>query len=147
MKIWSKLRSLSLDDYYLLLWASIMLPVVGCRLRLQGFKRVYSQANGQSFRHPSVLANATGRSVHLGKVVNLVAAKGLYRANCLCRSSVLLRMMQREGIVGELRIGIPEKPDGRPFSILDAHAWVEYQGVVINDHEDVASKHAVFHSS
>jgi hypothetical protein len=144
MRLLSKLRSLSLLDYYVLLWATVMLPVTGLRLRSRGFKKVYSWANGRSNHHSAAIADAAGRSAHLGKMINFVALNGLYRANCLCRSLVLLRVMQREGLPGELKIGVPKDRNARSLSILDAHAWVESQGTVINDHVDVAQTHAGF---
>ena len=144
MRLLSKLRSLSLLDYYVLLWATVMLPVTGLRLRSQGFKKVYSWADGSSNHHSAMVTDTTGRSTHLGKMINFVAMNGVYRANCLCRSLVLLRVMQREGLAGELKIGVPKDRNARSLSILDAHAWVESQGTVINDHVDVAQTHARF---
>ena len=144
MRFLKKLRSLSLLDYYVLLWATVMLPVTGLRLRFQGFKKVYTWAKGRPIHHPATVAETTDRSTHLGKLINFVAMNGLYRANCLSRSLVLLRVMEKEGLPGELKIGVPKDRNARALSILDAHAWVEYQGTVINDHVDVAQTHARF---
>lgn len=144
MRYLSKLRSLGLVDYYVLLWASVMLPVVGSRLKSQGFKKTCSWAKGPPTNHPSTSIDATARAVQLGKLINFVAINRFYRANCLCRSLVLLKRMQREGLPGELKIGVPKNRKARPPSVLDAHAWVEYRGSVVNDHVDVSSSHARF---
>ena len=143
MALLSRFRSFSLFDYYLLLRVAIMLPVVKIRLKFEGLNSVLLWAVGPSTRPRTTATDTTFRSVHLGNIVNLVSAKGFYHANCLCRSLVLLRLMRREGFMGELRIGVAPEPNGSS-SILNAHAWVEFRGVVINDHEHVASKHAVF---
>ena len=144
MRLLNKFLSLSPGDYYVLLWATVMLPAVGWRLRYQGYKRVLSWAHGSSNHHPAAISGTTDRPVHLGKMINFVASKGLYRANCLCRSLVLLRLMRREGLTGDLKIGVPKDREAGSLSVLEAHAWVEYQGVVVNDHADVTSNHAKF---
>lgn len=144
MKLLNKFLSLGPGDYYVLLWATVMLPAVGWRLRSQGYKRVHSWAQGTSNHHPAVNSDTTDRPVHLGKMINFVASKGLYRANCLCRSLVLLRLMRKEGLTGDLKIGVPKDCGTGSLSVLEAHAWVEYQGVVINDNADVTSNHAKF---
>ena len=139
-----KFRSLSLVDCYLLLWAGIVLPLTSLRLRRQGLQKVYSWAAASPAPAPLAVANFPGRPPRLGKLVNFVALHGLYKASCLCRSLVLLRALRREGFEGELRIGVPDESHGQSLSILDAHAWVECQGRVINDRDDVARRHSVF---
>ena len=140
----SKLRSLELADYYVLLWAMIMLPVVGVRLKSQGFKKTFSWAKSPPANHASSSIDAKARAIHLGKLINFVAIYGFYRANCLCRSLVLLKRMQLEGLTGELQIGVPKDRTAQSLSILDAHAWVEYEGSVVNDQADLTSSHVKF---
>lgn len=144
MRMFNKLRSLTPADFRVLLWTTFMLPAVGLRLRLQGFKPVYSWAHGRSNHRISAMADGTDRSIRLGRMVNIAATRGLYRASCLCRSLVLLKAMQREGLQGELKIGIGKEPRGGHPAILNAHAWVEHGGLVINDAEGVASAHVLF---
>lgn len=145
MNFISKARSLSLGDYYMLLWANIMLPVTGLRLRTQGFKKAYGWANGGSSMPPQKTGDSLNRPIQLGKLINFAALHGLYHAKCLCRSLVLLKVLRKEGFAGELKVGVSSESGGKPPSILDAHAWVECDGVVVNDHANVAANHAVFH--
>ena len=41
-------------------------------------------------------------------------------------------LLRRRGMESELRIGVRKKAE-----VLEAHAWVEYQGCVLNDRSDV----------
>lgn len=53
-------------------------------------------------------------------------------ARCLQRSLALLWWLGSRGVGAELQIGV--RKDGRE---LQAHAWVEYQGMVLNDHQHI----------
>jgi hypothetical protein len=144
MRFLTKLQSLSAGDCYLILWANITLPIVGVRLRCQGFKQVYCWAKDQPTRKSPSEARRNDRPANLAKLINFAATTGLYRANCLCRSLVLLHVMQREGFSGELKLGVPTRSTGHSRPDLDAHAWVEYEGTVVNDHLDIGLEYVVF---
>ena len=53
--------------------------------------------------------------------------------SCLERSVVLVRLMRHHGLLPELQIGVHLGDDNS----LSAHAWVEYEGVPINDRTDI----------
>lgn len=59
---------------------------------------------------------------------------------CLRRSAALLRALDRRGLSGELVVGVrtDEEPDG-----FGAHAWVEIDGAVVNDDEDMRDRYVV----
>jgi hypothetical protein len=54
------------------------------------------------------------------------------------RSLVLWALLRARGVVSQLCVGA--RCEGGVFS---AHAWVEYEGVVLNDRPDVAHAHVV----
>ena len=58
---------------------------------------------------------------------------------CLPRSIALLALLRRGGIECELRIGI-----GKTDPALEAHAWVEINGVPVNETSDVAQRYSAF---
>ena len=60
----------------------------------------------------------------------------------LTRSLVLGWLLQRRGVATELRIGVR-----LVGGVLDAHAWVEYLGVPVNDRRDVAPQFGPFSGS
>jgi hypothetical protein len=75
----------------------------------------------------------------LGRLVNLASRHTPMPATCLSRSLVLCWLLRRRGIPCELRIGV-QLVRGK----LDAHAWVEHEGIPINDTQDVAQRYAAF---
>ena len=62
-----------------------------------------------------------------------------YNGTCLDRSVFLWFLMRLLHLDGDVRIGI--NFDG---SKVEGHAWVEFDGVVVNDAPDVANAFAVF---
>ena len=52
-------------------------------------------------------------------------------ANCLPRSLTLWWLMRRRSIPGELRIGVRQEAGQ-----LEAHAWVELDGLAIDDDDN-----------
>lgn len=68
------------------------------------------------------------------RLVDAVARRGPFRANCLQRSLTLWWLLRREGIDTTIRFGA-RNVNGA----LEAHAWVEFDGRVLNDVESVAA--------
>lgn len=57
---------------------------------------------------------------------------------CLLESITLWRLLKCQGIDSRVRIGVQREAEK-----LEAHAWVECQGIVINDTADVANRFAL----
>lgn len=74
-----------------------------------------------------------------GEAVNIGARLTPFPATCLTRSLLLGWLLQRRGVPSDLRIGVRLKE-----GTLDAHAWVECDGVPVNDRPNVASQFAPF---
>ena len=77
--------------------------------------------------------------VRIATLVNIAAVHGPFRATCLTRSLLLAWMLRRRGIASQLRMAY-----ARPSEVLNAHAWVEYAGLPINDQKDVGQQFAAF---
>jgi len=60
------------------------------------------------------------------------------KGKCLSQSLALRYLLLRKGIESELRLGVSAGRDG-----LDAHAWLEKDGAVLNDHPSVVSRYVV----
>ena len=76
------------------------------------------------------------------RLVDIAARYGPYRAKCLCRSLVSLKLMRASGLDGELVLGARiEDAD------FNAHAWVRLDGVVVNDRPDIDSRFQPFDSA
>jgi hypothetical protein len=62
------------------------------------------------------------------------------RSGCLARTIVLWSLLQRVGIDADVRIGVRCDTDGA----VNAHAWLEWNGEVLNDAVDVARQYLPF---
>jgi len=75
-------------------------------------------------------------------MVNLAARHSPFPATCLTRSLLLQWLLLRRGVASQLRIGVRLHSKS-----LQAHAWVECDGVPVNDSVDIASQFAPFAAS
>jgi hypothetical protein len=73
------------------------------------------------------------RIVH---VFGRVSARTPLAHNCMHRSLALQRILARRGIAAKLCIGIGRKPN-----LFPGHAWLEVDGVVVNDDAEVVSRY------
>jgi hypothetical protein len=71
--------------------------------------------------------------------VNRVKRFSLFPGNCLSQSLALVRLLREQGVTADLRLGA--RLTGTKF---DAHAWVEYDGRVLNDTHDVHTRFTPF---
>lgn len=136
-----RLRGLEPGEVGLLLQAPLALPLAALALRRWGLNRVLQRITARplgpvSGTHAERLAAAR----RLTWCVQVAAAYSPWLANCLHRSVTLCWFLRRRGLEGALRIGVRRDADGT----MDFHAWVEYDGVVLNDREDVTERYAVF---
>jgi len=128
-----------------LMEALLLLPLVRLALGLVGFRRCQQLLN--CLVPGSVLpAGSSTQILEKSRLVaRMVRAAGVYgpfRATCLPESLVLWWMLKRRRVPVEVRIGV-RKDDQR----LEAHAWVELYGTVLNDSDDVHQRFTPFDSS
>ena len=62
------------------------------------------------------------------------------RSSCLPRTIVLWSLLQRRGIATDVRIGARSNSQGE----FQAHAWLEWNGEVLNDVADVRRQYLPF---
>jgi hypothetical protein len=133
-------RALSPEERSLFLRAAYWLPMVSLKLRLFGLRPFQP---GPSRRCGSSLAlppeEVAIRAERTRRYVELAARHGLCRGTCLSRSLTLWWLLKQQGIDSELRIGVHRMADG-----IRAHAWIEHQGVVLNDQPDVRTRFTPF---
>jgi transglutaminase superfamily protein len=128
----------------LFLRAAALLAVVALSLRLRGFrstqaslqKRMGGAVSGG--RDPSAPANAE-RTALTARMVRSAAFRSFGTATCLEKSLVLWWLLGRQGIGSSVRIGT--RKSGQKF---EAHAWVECDGVALNEPEEPHTHYAVF---
>jgi hypothetical protein len=124
--------------------AAVLLPAISLSLKLGGFR-----ATQQNLRRLSVASNAgkySGESVanveYVAMVVRMVNAAARYgwgAPTCLEKSLALWSLLQQHGTASTVRIGA-RKVDGK----FEAHAWVERDGVALNEPGDAHRHYATF---
>ncbi len=135
MSKWEKFKNLSLWELWLLSKAFFLLPITALGLRLVGFKAVRSALNCGL---PAPLYSTDGamaRAQKIAKMVQVAVVYGRFGATCLPRSMVLWRFLQRQGIRCDLRLGARSENGN-----FEAHAWVEVDGVALNETADVGER-------
>lgn len=136
---WGRWRALPANDRLALSLAFVWLPLFVLGLRWLGFKKMQDQVTKPSNMAVASPAQAKDRARTVSRWVDVAARRGVVRGTCLTQSLTLLRLLRREDIVGQLRIGVRMQAGQ-----LDAHAWVEVDGEPVNDSQDVASRYAAY---
>ena len=73
------------------------------------------------------------------KLLNLALRYTLLRPRCLGRTLMLQWLLVGQGFPSEMRLGVRHTPTG-----LEAHAWLEYQGRVLNDRPEMVDQFQAF---
>jgi hypothetical protein len=145
--MWERLRRFSALErpaQSLFLRALVLLPLVSLSLRWRGFRA--TQALLQRYlSHPNSGENQAQlreRAALTAHIINSADRHGLCHPPCLAKSLTLWWLLGREGIASQLRIGI--RKEGGKF---EAHAWVELDGVALNEPEEHHRHYAAFDES
>ena len=140
---WRRYRKLSNEDRGLVLRGMVLLPLTMLGLRTMSFRRckeLIEQFSSVAFFSRRVEAD---RQMEVRKKIvsamNAVERNSPWRPNCLERSLTLWWLFRLNAMDGELHIG-GRKSQGR----FEAHAWVEWDGQVLNDTMDVHKHYARF---
>ncbi len=136
---WRAFDQLSPRDRWIFLQALALLPLTAGALRLLSFARLQSLIS-TTLPRPSDGASSPLERVHATtRLVRLAAERGLFRVSCLPHSVVLWWLLRRQGINAVLRFGVR-----KASTEIEAHAWVEHGGIVLNDDDDVRERFAAF---
>jgi hypothetical protein len=134
MSKWRKLCLLSWADRRLLLQAAVLLIYAKVRLPHIDFRADSAAASAASFRGRSLAEDSApsdielARAQSIARLVAIASAHSFVRIACLHRSLALWWLLRRQGIHGDLRIGIKAPTPG-----FEAHAWVEYAGIALDE--------------
>jgi len=125
----------------LFLRALVMLPLVGLSLKFRGFEATRSTLRkGLLPTIQQADSDFLNRQVSLtAHMVNAADRHGLVHPSCLVKSLTLWWLLGRQGITSELRVGV-RKEGGN----LEAHAWVEREGIALNEPEERHHHYAAF---
>ena len=141
--MWERLRRFSAQERparSLFLRAAALLPLISLSLRLRGFRK--TQTFLQKFlslpSHPAD-TSASSTAQQTVRVVRAAVRNSLGHPTCLEESLALWWLLRRQGIGSDLRIGV--RKDGEKF---EAHAWVERDGMALNEPEARHQHYAAF---
>ena len=146
MNRFQKLLALSPYQWYLLASAMILLPAIRLSLNFFGFKKNYNRIINSYISNQSQADLDSAKLLEaktVARVIDIAAAHGLYRANCLTRSLLLMLTLKKRNIPCQLMIGANERRNIEKAD-FGAHAWVESGGFVLNDHSDVSTRFKAF---
>jgi hypothetical protein len=137
MRKWRRWRALAPDERRLLLqaaallvYARLLLPRIDFRVDPDAARRARSASSPEA---------ALERAQAVARLVGIAAAHSPLRVACMHRSLVLWRLLRRQGIPCELRLGA--RAGTSPFQ---AHAWVQCAGVALNEDSAGLAQYAPF---
>ena len=139
-----RFRALEPKARAVFLRAAVLLPFISASLRLRGFratqsslqKRIASRGSGGRDRPDVAKAARTALSA---RMVRAAAHRTWGSPECLEQSLALWWLLGRQGISSSVRIGT--RKTGEKF---EAHAWVECDGVAVNEPEEPHEHYAAF---
>ena len=132
----NKLGQLSPGDRRLLFQAVLLLPILHIALFFLGYYRLHGimerliPLNRMDTRRSE--AEVLQQARDTARIVAIAAGHGFFQATCLRRSLLVWWFLRRQGIQSRICFGV-RMIDRK----LEAHAWVEYNTIVVNDAMDV----------
>ena len=130
-------RGLPAREQKTLMVSLVLLPLFWLGLRLAGLQRFQAWLDRSPIAPGAPLSQPEAAA--LGVAVNRAANHVLGPATCLTRSLLLRWLLRRYGTASDLRIGVRFE-EGE----LAAHAWVEKDGIPLNDSPEVVARYAAF---
>jgi len=141
-----KLLALTSHQWYLLISAMIWLPYIRLSLNIFGFKKTYNKIL-DPYVTRNICVNPDQQQLNeaktVSRMIDIATFHGIYRANCLPRSLLLMKELNKRNIPCQLMIGTNEQGD---FEIkgFGAHAWIVSGSNVLNDHSDISTRFRAF---
>ena len=138
-----KLVTLSAREKWLLAQSLLLLPVNLFALHLMSFNRwqaiLCRLAPIDRAGAEPVNESMVHRVNQTIRMVRVAASRGPLRGNCLQKSLALWWLLRRQNIDSEIRFGA--RRDNGNF---EAHAWVEFRGVALNEEPAVQQSFTPF---
>lgn len=138
----NKVRQLSRWERRLLIQSLLLLPMIHAALLTLGYSRLRGVMERllplKFIDRPASETENLQRARDVARIVSIAARRGLYKATCLRRSLLVWWFLRRRGIQSCICFGVRKMNQQ-----LEAHAWVEYQGIVVNDSEQVREAYQI----
>ncbi|MCX7033180.1 MAG: lasso peptide biosynthesis B2 protein [Arenimonas sp.] len=105
-----------------------VLPAIGALIRVAGFQRAAkacARVGGQAPLRPAT-ADDLAQAEAYAQLAAIAGRRGPVTTTCLRQALAVRTSLRRRGLDAQLKIGV--KKNGET---LDAHAWVELEGVAL----------------
>jgi hypothetical protein len=128
----------------LFLRAAVLLPIISLSLRLRGFQATQTSLQKRLPKALTAISDqssgAQSESIGLtARMVRSAAHRTWGSPACLEQSLALWWLLGRQGIASSVRIGTRKSAEK-----FEAHAWVECDGVALNEPEQAHKHYAAF---
>ncbi len=117
---WKKLRSLSGDDWGVLLRCLWLIPAVELNVRWRAPRHWLPAPMESGPASTQVAASSSPVAARITHLVEAVYRRLPFSPTCLTRSLVIYRLLRARGIPCQLRIGLRKSG-----AALEGHAWTE----------------------
>jgi hypothetical protein len=144
-KAFQRYRALDPEARSLFGRAVLLMPRVAFSLQLRGFKKTKESLEEKAHGDSPYKEADNFASTAVKKTCRMVLASARYgfvKPTCLVESLTLWYLLHKQDIPAVLRIGV-SKSTGK----FEAHAWVEYEGEALNQHNEQHRHYAAFDSS
>lgn len=142
----SRLAHLNKQELLIVSQAVILYPLTAILLRLFGFKNTWRLLGLTNTAKVSTSLSYDIFYIHESiEHVRRVESNLPFLPTCLTRSIVLKRILDAQHIETALVIGVPKDKQG--LRNFQAHAWLEYKNMPINDSTDVQFAYARIYST
>jgi hypothetical protein len=125
MTAWSRFRALDAERRWLVLEAAVTLASVWVGLRTIPLRHLRRRLEAYSRRRPARSASSTAA---IAWAVQAAGRRFPGGRTCLVEALTADAMLRRRSYHSEVRLGVRRASDR---SLLDGHAWVECDGVVV----------------
>ncbi|HKW88705.1 MAG TPA: lasso peptide biosynthesis B2 protein [Candidatus Acidoferrales bacterium] len=139
---WEKYRRLSSGERRDLVRGFVLIPWAVAFVNLFGVKP-WKRAAPENAALNNIAGKAESEQLNEARtaagMIEAASRNGIVRGNCLSKSVALWWLLRHKSIDAELQIGARKAGGG-----LEAHAWVELNGKILNDADDVRESFAAF---
>jgi hypothetical protein len=129
LTVWRRFRALRPGDRRLVIEAAVLLAVVRIGLSLIPFQTLRRVLDYYAGSRGGAVGSSNEPTARVAWAVTSVARRWPRATTCLIEALAADAMLRRRACASEIRFGV--RPPSGPASRLDAHAWVEQNGVVV----------------
>lgn len=117
----------SREQWFCYLHSLVMLPLIDLRLRRHGLAYTRRWLRQRAGEVASAPANPIEYGRQMAAAVSAASCRTLWPVSCLRQALWLQTLLARVGVAGELKLGV----DQSALPNMEAHAWIEVDGVVV----------------